>query len=352
MVKSSRLSNRELGITRPPSSYVLFMQDKYKQYNTLQSKKRLRHKTSTWKPSSKSVSHAWHSMSEAEQAPYVERFKQLTKGKAEERKRALKLAKAEMAAPSQRKLDPTAQKHFMQWGLDMLQMGDTIGTGTYGYGKMVTSTMTGLRFACKFGNKADLSEEEEAVAANLDIIEEKAYLRMASHPGILQCHGLVTHNEQVGLVLELGHSSLMGYLKAFQLPKHPSASIIQHRKKFFLQAAVALHHCHSMAVMHLDVKPNNMILCTAPCNSEDQHPGDDRLSGMVLKLSDFGLAQKFAKDLGTLHVIPTHVYNKLYRPPECDTNEKKVFAQKSVCCAHFLFPFLDVSFKIKRWCYN
>ena len=118
----------------------------------------------------------------------------------------------------------------------------------------------------------------------------------------------------MGIVLELGQSSVLDFIVATPLADAPSPSMLHQRKHFYTQAASGLVNCHTKSVAHLDVKPNNMILADG-----------------VLKLCDFGFSARLHTKSRTLPVSPGAVYNRMYRAPELHTDEKKATSQSCFC---------------------
>ena len=332
MVSQSRVSNKELGITRGASSWAFFLKAKHTEFKTRQrqheGRLRLRQKTSKVgeRPTTSSLAALWKSMSDTEKAPFEAKARAITEANKEARRRMLQemqQAKEQVALQQLTAADDNAPVELVQWGLDMLQVGPILGRGTYGCVKMATSTTTGLHFARKFSTKAKKIDSEDVDdIGNHDLLGERAILRMPAHPGIVQYFGMVSHNDMVGLVLELGECNILQFIDSHKLPCNPTPELLRQRKLFFCQGAVALHHLHSVAgLLHCDIKPNNFI-CFNP-------KADDRASApknmMMIKLADFGLARKFD---GSLLTNPSTVYNRMYRCPECNTEEKKAWLEE------------------------
>lgn len=58
---------------------------------------------------------------------------------------------------------------------------------------------------------------------------------------------------------------------------------------FTSQIAAGLHHIHSLGIIHLDVKPDNILISREPLAVESG-VGDGNEVEFILKLADFGMA--------------------------------------------------------------
>ena len=330
MVAASRVRNKELGISRPPSSWAIFVKEKHEEYQKVAKSQRLPGKTMSKKPNTSTLSKIWQEMTESAKAPFKIKANELAKANAGKRKAAL----ADVVTVENKSLKPSVfEGKCFPWGLEVIQIQSTLGKGGYGEVQLGVTSVSNCRFAVKFGSKnpEDVADPDRSH----DLLDERVLLqKVAPHPNILQYYGLVTHEDQVGLVLELGFVSLFDWLDENTLPQRPSETMISTRKQFFLQLAVALRHCHTRGVMHMDVKTNNMILCHVQPRSSDDS------TQLMLKLADFGMAQAFSLEKGTLSVTPGQAYNRYYRPPECHTDDKKAMCGRDHCYN------VDIGFRI------
>lgn len=125
------------------------------------------------------------------------------------------------------------------------------------------------------------------------IYREISTLRLlSSHPNIVTLIDVVTQEDSIFLILELGEKNLsqMGDLKSDQI------------RRYFYQAVLAIDYCHQHHIWHRDIKPSNFLL------KKDK-----------IILIDFGLAG-FRLNEDQTH---TDSINSLwYRPPEVLKHEK------------------------------
>jgi serine/threonine protein kinase len=88
------------------------------------------------------------------------------------------------------------------------------------------------------------------------------------HPCILKFIGVIKSYNSYSLVIEYAkHGDLASYLKRVSLPLSMKAKICH-------DIAIGLIHCHSLNIIHFDLKTENILL------TEDMTP----------KISDFGVS--------------------------------------------------------------
>ena len=203
-----------------------------------------------------------------------------------------------------------------------------LGTGAYAKVLQVKHTITGAEYGMKVA---------KAGGTNASLSEYDLYTRLQGHPHILQCFGAVTvstdDGPRFGLCLEVASESLLDYLRREenQLANQvANGSGLSGRWALLWQAAQGLKWMHDRAVLHADLKPNNMLL----------------FHGSLLKIADFGLSIRLDKT-GRAHVEADSVYAKPYRPWELlekkDKQDSLVTVSVSAdiyalgCCAYDLF---------------
>lgn len=171
-----------------------------------------------------------------------------------------------------------------------------LGQGTYGKVYKATNTETGQVVALK---KTLLTNEEEGVPPTT--LREVSILRSLASPYVVKLEEVV-HTEEVDgkPLLYLVFEYLDHDLKQFQ-----AATVGKHRplnyklaKNFCYQILLGLKYCHASAVMHRDIKPQNLLV--------------DK-EAAIIKLADFGLGRVFSLPVEKY----THeVVTLWYRAPE------------------------------------
>ena len=173
----------------------------------------------------------------------------------------------------------SAKSSFHLWGPPQ----QVLGRGTYGQVYHVKNHVH-FHLAAKMASEVRTTEE---------LAKEAALLSKLCHPGIISQFGLTSTEKQVGLLLELGDLSLWKYLledKDLHLPT---------RWILVGQLADAMKYVHQHRVVHLDLKPANVILFGVR----------DFPTRVTAKIADFGLARQ-----SPAVVRGDGVYSAPYRP--------------------------------------
>jgi len=142
-------------------------------------------------------------------------------------------------------------------------IGKLIAVGNYGKVKKATHLETKEKLAVKIINKRLMSEQEATNA-----MQEIEILSKLHHPSVIRFIEVIDTNERLYLFMEHMHGS------------RPLKELIEEgisetkSKDLFKQLTVALQYCHSIHIVHRDIKPTNILIQT---------------NGQV-KLIDFGLS--------------------------------------------------------------
>ncbi|KAI5148450.1 casein kinase II subunit alpha [Enteropsectra breve] len=126
---------------------------------------------------------------------------------------------------------------------------------------------------------------------NVKINREVLILRNLSHPHIISLKDVVYDTQSAT------YSLIFSYIqhKDFtELVEHSSLGSIKHYTRQILEA---LAYCHSMGIMHRDIKPHNMIVDSAT---------------KELKIIDWGLAEFYHEN----QEYSVHVASRYYKGPE------------------------------------
>jgi serine/threonine protein kinase len=196
-----------------------------------------------------------------------------------------------------------------------------IGVGAYGTVYKATDLETNQLVALK---RIPLEESEDGIPATA--VREMSLLKQLHHPNIVSLQNIVLEINLLYLVFELGDLDLKKLMDlAFKEKTHgtdgastSSNSLIANMKyhDVFCMDAIrsnmhqiidGLAYCHSMGVMHRDLKPQNILVSLSP-----GVPGSSSSCQFRIKIADFGLARAFMpKRELTLEVV-----TRWYRPPE------------------------------------
>lgn len=173
---------------------------------------------------------------------------------------------------------------------DSYQKLEKIGEGTYGVVYKAKEKKTGRIVALK---KIRLNDENEGVPATT--IREVSLLRALKHSTIVNLETVLYKQNKMYLAMEYLDFDLRKYIDGV---RKSNKTIPDHVLRFFIQQIVtAVDYCHSRAILHRDIKPQNILV------------GHD----LRLKLADFGLGRSVGIPLRTY----THdIITLWYRPPE------------------------------------
>lgn len=116
--------------------------------------------------------------------------------------------------------------------------------------------------------------------------EENALLNMPEHPNIIKLKAKYVKNQAIHFVYELGKKSMHAYETDKPL-------------EYIRQILRGLRHCHSYNIIHLDLKPDNIILM------DDVH----------VKIADFGHSM-VVPDVYKDYPVPFDKTTLWYRAPE------------------------------------
>ncbi|RVE40420.1 hypothetical protein evm_014929, partial [Chilo suppressalis] len=164
---------------------------------------------------------------------------------------------------------------------------EKIGEGTYGVVYKARDVETGKEIALK---KIKLENEPEGVPSTA--LREISVLRELCHPAVVQLLDVLLTENKLFLVFEFLHMDLKRLMDIYKGPM-PHDLV----KSYLAQLLEGIAYCHSMRVLHRDLKPQNLLV-----------DGEGRV-----KLADFGLARAFGIPLRAY----THeVVTLWYRAPE------------------------------------
>ncbi|KAH7426389.1 hypothetical protein KP509_10G000200 [Ceratopteris richardii] len=185
----------------------------------------------------------------------------------------------------------------------LYELGCELGSGQSGVVCKCTDRASGIQFACKSISKLHL----RTIANVRDVIREVNIMRRLSSrsslhgPGksrefnVVRLHDVVEDHSFVHLIVDLcSGGELFDRITRIKCYSEKKAAVIM---KSLLES---LQFCHSMGIMHRDVKPENLLLV-----DDSEEPN--------VKLADFGLAlefspgQKFSNMAGSAYYMAPEV---------------------------------------------
>jgi len=174
-----------------------------------------------------------------------------------------------------------------------INIGRTIGEGTFGKVKLGVEVVTGEKVAVKIlekkciVNKADVARVEREIA----------FLKILRHPNVIQLYEIIETKEQLYLIMEYAsQGELFDYIVDHQRVDEKTAL------KFFRQIISGIFYLHSQRIIHRDLKPENLLL-----DSQNN-----------IKIVDFGLSNSMEGDA----LLKTACGSPCYAPPEMIQGKK------------------------------
>jgi serine/threonine protein kinase/tetratricopeptide (TPR) repeat protein len=144
-----------------------------------------------------------------------------------------------------------------------------LGRGGFGQVELVQSRRSGQRYAVKRILVSD------TVAQARLLLEAQRWINLPDHPHVAACHFVRTVDHELAVFAEyLDGGSLDDWLRTDRLRDGGEASALARVLDIAVQSAWGLHAAHLMGLLHLDMKPANVLLT---------------VDG-VAKVADFGLA--------------------------------------------------------------
>ncbi|KAH9494793.1 hypothetical protein Btru_020630 [Bulinus truncatus] len=171
-----------------------------------------------------------------------------------------------------------------KWVTDMYTVDSLLGKGKFGEVKRCRERRTGRQLAAKF-------IEVNGPQDRLDVLNEVEIMKHLQHPRLLQLYDAFEKKEKFCLVMELVNGG-----ELFERVINDDFILTEKACVMFMrQICDGVAFMHSQSILHLDMKPENILCLTR--------------EGNRIKIIDFGLARKYhpRDDLRVLFGTPEFV---------------------------------------------
>lgn len=192
------------------------------------------------------------------------------------------------------------------------ELGETLGEGNFAKVRLGTHVLTGEPVAVKIIDKTKLDKVTQK-----KLYREVRIMKLLNHPNIVRLYEVIDTPRALHLIMEYAQGGeVFDYLVAHGRMKERDA------RKHFRQIISAVEYCHSLHVIHRDLKAENLLL-------------DEKLN---VKIADFGFSNQFnpGETLNTWCGSPPYAAPELfegrdYSGPEVDIWSLGVVLYVLVC---------------------
>lgn len=175
---------------------------------------------------------------------------------------------------------------FIQDPIEMFYtVKEEIGSGKFATVRKCVHRTSGVEYAAKFIRKRR-SKSSRRGAPIQDIKREVAILQEVAHENIAKLYEVYENSQDIIVILEfISGGELFHYLAAKEKVSEDEAVI------YLKQILEGVQHMHSLDIIHLDLKPENLVL-----------DGNDYKR---LKIIDFGLSRKLEASIECREITGT-----------------------------------------------
>jgi len=157
-----------------------------------------------------------------------------------------------------------------------------LGKGSFAEVRYGKERATGREVAIKVMNKKTVRQDLETV------VREASIMQNCEHENIIRLYGFYESSNNVYIVTELAKGGeLFDHIVKRRFYSEEDA------RALIKQLVSAVCYIHSKGIVHLDIKPENLLLKEVPPDYSNPNTTDETVKHFVpcIKLADFGLSQ-------------------------------------------------------------
>eukprot|EP00435_Cladocopium_sp_Y103_P030299 s3482_g7.t1 len=311
-----RVTNRDVGLSRPPSAYALFCAEIGRVGIAPGWKRRLYKKTPV--KTAQAMQMLWKRRPDLRAKFYEQAQVAVKVNRAAREAFRRKIHEdadvtedvpvaAEGRSSGKATSVATSELQFHWSHGEGLHLGHLLGSGTYG--TVFSAKFLGMCFAVKVPRKTSLNLSEAEVAAGANAAASPMALRdvarefqvlclLGGHPNVVKAYAVLTSTSgQPGLVMEAAESSFDQWMRLAKLPTSPTPAA----NEIWLRLVQILHgltYLHEKCILHCDLKESNLL-----CFPQGR-----------MALADLGISRWLTED--SVICRGDEVYTLDYRPVE------------------------------------
>lgn len=194
------------------------------------------------------------------------------------------------------------------------EIGKVLGVGGNGIVKIVTDRRSKKQYAMKIFDTTKL-EHRDAIVQEVDIL--RRITNQINHPNLVRIEKVYEENARIHILLQLcrGGELYDAIVERGHCNEYDATEIMR-------QLMAALYALHKHNILHLDIKPENILLDEAFGKNDAKNPPKIILTDFGLARSMFGTCQHGSKSgnsrpviAGTVgYIAPEVITSRLYTP--------------------------------------